>query len=70
MINNPDKMKDFIGIVGNVKVHFLFITSKPIEFQDEDSIVTILPFGIFKDYLDNNIMSEDGLRCIRPTIDL
>ena len=72
VMNNPDEMKDFMGIKGNVKVHFLFVTSKPIEleFQDEDCVVTIVPLGIFKEYLDDNILSEDGLRYVRPTIDL
>lgn len=64
----PEKMKSFIKAIGNVKVHYLFVSSKPleIEFQDEDKIVTFLSVANFDRYLAGKLENEDG-SVLRPT---
>ncbi len=71
-IAEADKLKSFIGITGAIKVHFLFVSSKPleIEFTDEDGIVTFPCLSILDDYLSGNLISEDGNKTIRPTQEL
>jgi hypothetical protein len=61
-------MKRFIGITGEVNVHFLFVTSKPleIELQDKDGIVTFIGLESFENYLDGKFISEDGDEVVRP----
>lgn len=71
-IAEADKLKDFIGITGTVKTHFLFVSSKPleIEFTDKDGIVSFPCLSILDDYLMGNLISEDGNDTIRPTYEL
>lgn len=68
-IAEMDKLKSFIGITGTTKIHFLFISSKPleIEFTDNDGIVSFPCLSILDDYLSGNLVSEDGNKTIRPT---
>lgn len=63
-----EKMKTFIKAEGDVKVHYLFVSSKPleIEFQDEDKLVTFLSVANFDKYIDGKIEYEDGT-ILRPT---
>ncbi len=70
VLENTYDIKRFIGVSGNINMHCLFIPSKPleIEFQDDDKVVTFVPFGILEQYLDGKIVSEDGSEIIRPTI--
>ncbi|EXM40293.1 hypothetical protein RASY3_09460 [Ruminococcus albus SY3] len=70
VLKHPEKMKKYLGVEGNIKVHFLFISSKPlqIEFTDQDGIVSFPCISIFDKYLEGNLISEDGKRIIRPTI--
>jgi hypothetical protein len=69
VIAEPQLMKDFIGACGNVDVHFIFLTSKPIEieFQDRDGIVTFLCLDIFEKYLDGKLIAHDADSIVRPT---
>lgn len=68
IMNEPEKIKSFINEADDISVHMLFISSKPIEieFQDTDGIVTFLSLGIFEKYLKGNLISEDGLSVVRP----
>lgn len=68
VIAEPDRMKQFIGITGEVNVHFLFVTSKPLELelQDKDGIVTFIGLESFENYLDGKFISEDGDEVVRP----
>lgn len=68
VINEPHAMKKYIGAIGNVNAHFLFISSKPleVEFQDEDKIVTFLSIANFEKYLKGELIAEDGT-LLRPT---
>lgn len=68
-IAEMDKLKSFIGITGTTKIHFLFVSSKPleIEFTDNDGIVSFPCLSILDDYLSGNLVSEDGNKTIRPT---
>ena len=72
VIREKQAMKDFVGATGNIKAHFLFVSSKPleIEFTDNDGIVSFPCFSIFENYLKGNLISEDGTSVIRPTIQL
>lgn len=60
--NEPDAMKKFIGATENIYVHYLFISSKPleVEFQDEDKMVTFLSAMNFERYLEGKLEGEDG----------
>lgn len=72
VIREKQAMKDFVGATGTIDVHFLFVSSKPleIEFTDKDGIVSFPCFPIFESYLKGNLISEDGTSVIRPTIQL
>ncbi|MBP8976791.1 MAG: hypothetical protein KBG83_08755 [Bacteroidetes bacterium] len=54
-------MKEFIGVDGIIKLHLIFLSSKPIELeaQDNDGIVTFLSLGIFDKYLEGKLINED-----------
>ena len=70
VLKYPEKIKKYLGVEGNVKVHFLFISSKPlqIEFTDQDGIVSFPCISIFDKYLEGKLISEDGNEIIRPTV--
>lgn len=72
VISEPDKLKQFIGATGKINVHFLFVTSKPleIELQDEDGIVTFIGLESFENYLDGKFIAEEGDEIVRPTYSL
>jgi hypothetical protein len=65
-----DKIKSFLGVEveSDVKAHFLFVSSKPleIEFQDSDEIVTFLCLSIFDKYIDGKLLPETGDLPMRP----
>lgn len=69
VLKHPQKIKEFIGVEGEIKVHFLFISSKPlqIDFTDKDGIVSFPCVSIFDKYLEGKLLSEDGKRIVRPT---
>lgn len=68
VLDNPEKIKRFIGTDKPVNLHCLFISSKPleVELQDSDKIVTIIPFCLFEQFLDGKLISEDGTEVIKP----
>lgn len=68
VLAEAQKMKEFIGISGNVKVHFLFVSSKPIEieFEDKDGIVAFPCLSIFDNYLEGKLLPEIGDTPVRP----
>ena len=61
-------MKSFVGVEGTVNVHFLFVSSKPleIEFQDKDKIVTFPCLSNFDNYLESKLLPEVGNTPVRP----
>ena len=61
-------MKSFVGVEGTLNVHFLFVSSKPleIEFQDKDEVVTFPCLSIFDDYLESKLFPEVGDTPVRP----
>lgn len=69
VLSETEKMRKFIGVNDEiVNVHMLFVSSKPLEidFQDSDEVVTFVPLCIFEDYLDGKLVSEDGSKIMRP----
>ena len=64
-------MKAFLNISNSEKiiVHFLFVSSKPleIEFQDEDGIVAFPCLSIFDKYIEGKLLPEVGDDPVRPT---
>lgn len=68
VIAEPDAIKSYIGASGDINVHFLFVSSKPleVEFQDRDGVVTFLSIANFEMYLQGRLLSEDGT-ILRPT---
>ena len=63
-----DKMKSFLGVESEVKAHFLFVSSKPleIEFQDSDEIVAFPCLSILDKYIDGKLLPETGDLPMRP----
>jgi len=65
-----EKMKTFVSADASVEVHFLFVSSKPLEvdFRDQDKVTTFLSLNVFDKYLEGKLEdSEDG-SIVRPTI--
>lgn len=67
VLAEPERVKAFIGTEDEIKIHLLFISSKPLELeiQDEDGVVTFLSLNVFGKYLDGNLISENG-EVVRP----
>lgn len=63
-----DKIKSYLGVGSEVKAHFLFVSSKPleIEFQDSDEIVAFPCLSIFDKYIDGKLLPETGDVPVRP----
>lgn len=61
VMSEPDKIKSFIGVDENISIHLIFLSSKPIELelQDTDKIVTFLSLGIFEKYIAGKLINED-----------
>lgn len=66
--NEPDAMKKFVGATESIYVHYLFISSKPLEleFKDKDKMVTFLSAANFERYLEGKLEAKDG-SVLRPT---
>lgn len=62
VMSEPDKIKSFIGVNEDISVHLIFLSSKPIELelQDTDKIVTFLSVGIFEKYIAGKLINEDN----------
>jgi len=58
----PDRMKDFLKTTSEIQVHYLFVSSKPLEvgLQDQDGMVTFLNLGNFEEYIRNGFKDEEG----------
>lgn len=72
VISEPETLKKFIGATGEIKVHFLFVTSKSleIELQDEDGVVTFVGLEAFDNYVDGKFIAEDSDEIVRPSYKL
>ena len=68
VLKEPNKVKEFIGVEGDIKIHLLFISSKPIELelQDKDKVVTFLSLGIFDKYIAGKLISDKDDSVVRP----
>lgn len=68
VLSEPEKMKRFVNTNEVINVHFLFVTSKPIEIeiQDDDGIVTFLSLNIFDKYLEGKLINGDDDCIFRP----
>lgn len=69
VLSEPEALKKFLNIQVDVKVHFLFISSKPIELelQDKDGIVTFLSLATLSDYIDGKLINCDTDEIMQPT---
>lgn len=71
VISEKEKIKEFLNISDSEKisVHFLFVSSKPleIEFQDEDEVVAFPRLSIFDKYIEGKLLPEVGDDPVRPT---
>lgn len=69
VLSEKEELKNYIGASGNINVHFLFATSKPleVEFQDSDGVVSFVSVEIFDKYLDGNLISDEDDSVVRPT---
>lgn len=65
----PEKLKAFVSSDQTVDVHFLFVTSKPleVEIQDADGVVTFLSLSVFDNYLEGKLINSDNDNVVRPT---
>ena len=52
----------------DIKVHLIFLTSKPIEleFQDNDGVVTFISLGIFDKYIEGKLINDEDDSVVRP----
>lgn len=69
VLDEPEPLKSFVGATGNINVHLLFVSSKPleIEFQDEDGVVSFLCLNIFDKYLEGRLINCQDKSIVRPT---
>lgn len=71
VLSEKEKMKEFLNISenDNISVHFLFVSSKPleIEFQDNDGVVAFPCLSIFDKYIEGKLLPEVGDAPVRPT---
>lgn len=68
VLENPEKIKAFVDVTDKIKIHMLFISSKPIEIelQDKDEVVTFLSLNIFEKYITGNLISGEDDSIVRP----
>ncbi len=61
VLAEPDKLKAFIGTEEKIKVHMLFVSSKPLEMElhDKDEVVTFLSLNIFEKYVQGKLISGE-----------
>lgn len=67
VLSEPENVKRFIGVQDEISVHLIFLSSKPIELeiQDTDGVVTFLSLGIFEKYIEGKLINEDN-SIVRP----
>lgn len=70
VLSEKEKMKAFLNVpdTEEIKAHFLFVSSKPleIEFQDDDGIVSFPCLSIFDKYIEGKLLPEVGDIPVRP----
>ena len=68
VLDEPEKIKSFVDADNHISVHFLFLTSKPIEleFQDKDEIVSFISLNIFERYIEGKLISGEDGSIVRP----
>ena len=68
VLDEPEKIKSFVDADNPISVHFLFLTSKPIEleFQDKDEIVSFISLNIFERYIEGKLISGEDGSIVRP----
>ena len=61
VLAEPDKLKAFIGTEEKIKVHMLFVSSKPLEMElhDKDEVVTFLSLNTFEKYVQGKLISGE-----------
>lgn len=61
VLTEPEKLKSFIGTEEKIKVHMLFVSSKPLEMElhDKDEVVTFLSLSIFEKYVQGKLISSE-----------
>lgn len=61
VLAEPEKLKAFIGAEEKIKVHMLFVSSKPLEMElhDKDGVVTFLSLNIFEKYIQGKLISGE-----------
>lgn len=61
VLAEPEKLKSFIGTEEKIKVHMLFVSSKPLEMElhDKDGVVTFLSLNIFEKYIQGKLISGE-----------
>lgn len=67
--NEFQPMREYVGAKdGTIDVHFLFVSSKPleIELQDTDGIVTFLCLNNFEKYLEKKLINPDNDSVVYP----
>lgn len=61
VIKEKEKLRAFLDIREPVRLHMLFVSSKPLEMdlKDENEMVTILPRGLFEMYLNGKLLDGE-----------
>lgn len=61
VLAEPNKLKAFIGTEEKIKVHMLFVSSKPLEMElhDKDEVVTFLSLNVFEKYVQGKLISGE-----------
>lgn len=68
VLSESKNVKAFINVDDEIKLHLIFLSSKPIELeiQDDDGIVTFLSLGLFDKYITGNLINDDDDSIVRP----
>lgn len=68
VLSEHENVKTFINVDDEIKLHLIFLSSKPIELeiQDDDGIVTFLSLGLFDKYITGNLINDDDDSIVRP----
>lgn len=72
VLNEPEKLKAFLNFTGELKVHMLFVSSKPIEMelQDDEKVVTFLSLNIFEKYVTGKLISGEDDSIINTALEI
>ena len=67
--DNPDKIKEFLGTTGKLKIYTLFVSSKPLEMelQDESTLVTFVPVSLLDRFIKGRYIDEND-KVVKPFI--